>query len=288
MLKNVAGIWFESKTAEDEYVVRTYDLGNGHREAVISRPVIWQEVPPELAARLGDDWRAMADRDAADKVKQEEKREANLRRAARRATTRVRRVVKVLALDSLLTLTYRGNMTDLATAKVHLKEFVRRMRRALPGWVYVCAFERQKRGAWHMHIATHKLPLQMSAKNGVKVKSFNVVRAIWRSVTGDLGGNIDQVHRKRWSRHSTARMAAYLSKYMLKAFEDGDQWSNRYSASAGVEIPDAVVTRWRGERLADLIGLVYDECSTGAVDITTWLSRWGDVFYLSTEGPPIS
>lgn len=80
MLKNVAGIWFESKTAEDEYVVRTYDLGNGHREAVISRPVIWQEVPPELAARLGDDWRAMADRDAADKVKQEEKREANLRR----------------------------------------------------------------------------------------------------------------------------------------------------------------------------------------------------------------
>lgn len=75
---------------------------------------------------------------------------------------------------------------------------------------------------------------------------------------------------------------------MLKAFEDGDQWSNRYSASAGVEIPDAVVTRWRGERLADLIGLVYDECSTGAVDITTWLSRWGDVFYLSTEGPPIS
>lgn len=120
-----------------------------------------------------------------------------------------------------------------------------------------------------MHIATHKLPLQMSAKNGVKVKSFNVVRAIWRSVTGDLGGNIDQVRRKRWSRHSTARMAAYLSKYMLKAFEDGDQWSNRYSASAGVEIPDAVVTRWRGERLADLIGLVYDECSTGAVDITT-------------------
>lgn len=288
MLKNVAGIWFESKTSPDEYVVRTYDLGNGHKEAVITRPIVWEEVEPGLAARLGDDWQAIADRDAADKAKQEEKREANLRRGARRAITRLRRFVKVLALDSLLTLTYRANMTHLPTAKVHLKEFVRRMRRALPGFVYVCAFERQKRGAWHMHIATHKLPVEMAAKNGVKVKSYNVVRAIWRSVTGDLGGNIDQVRRKRWSRHSTAKMAAYLSKYMLKAFEDGDEWSNRYSASAGVQIPEAVVTRWRGESLADLVDLVYQECASGPVQIVTWLSRWGDVFYLSSEGPPIS
>lgn len=66
MLKNVAGIWSESKTSPDEYVVRTYDLGNGHKEAVITRPIVWEEVEPGLAARLGDDWQAIADRDAAD------------------------------------------------------------------------------------------------------------------------------------------------------------------------------------------------------------------------------
>lgn len=48
MLKNVAGIWFESKTAEDEYVVRTYDLGNGHREAVISRRSSGKKSLPNL------------------------------------------------------------------------------------------------------------------------------------------------------------------------------------------------------------------------------------------------
>ena len=83
MLKNVAGIWFESKPAEDEWVVRTYQLGNGHKEAVISRPTVWQEVPPHLQQLFGDDWQQMADRDREEKA--DERREANRQRAARRA-----------------------------------------------------------------------------------------------------------------------------------------------------------------------------------------------------------
>ena len=90
----------------------------------------------------------------------------------------------------------------------------------------------------------------------------------------------------RNSRQSTGKLAAYLSKYMLKAFEDGDDWSNRYSGSAGVEIPKAVRMRFVGEQLADLIGLAYDDCASGPCEVMTWLSRWGDVFYLSSEGPP--
>lgn len=283
MLKNVAGCWFESKPAENEYEVRTLDLGNGHREAVITRPIIWQEVPPHLQALFSEHWHETAEREREEKA--EERRQANLKRAARRAKTRLRRMVKVLGLDALLTLTYRENQQDLALTKRHLKEFVRRIKRALPGFVYVAAFERQKRGAWHVHMAIHALPRELAASNGVRVKSFNVVRAIWRSVVGELGGNIDQARRKRWSQQSTGKLAAYLSKYMLKAFEEGDDWSNRYSGSAGVEIPQAVRLRFRDARLADLIGLVFDECASGAVDCTTWLSRWGDVFYLSTEGP---
>lgn len=281
MLKNVAGCWFEGKPSKTEFVVRTLDLGNGHREAVISRPVVWEEMPPHLSAMFGDHWEATAEREREETA--EERKLANLKRAARRAKTRVRRTIKVLGLDALLTLTYRANQTDLALTKKHMKEFVRRMRRALPGWVYVAAFEKQKRGAWHVHMATHALPATMKAVNGVKVKSFNVVRAIWRSVVGDLGGNIDQASRKRWSRQSTGRLAAYVSKYMLKAFEEGDDWSNRYSGSSGVEIPQAVRMRFVGDALADLIGLVYDDCAAGDVDVMTWLSPYGDVFFLSTE-----
>lgn len=281
MLKNVAGCWFESKPSPDEFEVRTLDLGNGHREAVITRPVIWEEVPPHLQALFSDHWQETADREWEEKA--EERRQANLKRAARRAKTRVRRMVKVLGLDALLTLTYRENQQDLALSKRHLKEFVRRIKRALPGFVYVAAFERQKRGAWHIHMAIHALPRELPASNGVRVKSFNVVRAIWRAVVGELGGNIDQARRKRASRQSTGKLAAYLSKYMLKAFEEGDDWSNRYSGSAGVAIPQAVRLRFKGAALAELIGLVFDEVAVGSCDCTTWLSRWGDVFYLSTE-----
>lgn len=284
MLKNVAGTWFQSKPSPDEWDVRTYDLGNGHREAVITRPTIWEEVDPGLARVLGEDWERIQERDRLES--EEDRRIANLKRAARRAKTRIRRTIKVLGLDAMLTLTYKANQTDLALTKRHMKEFVRRMRRALPGWVYVAAFEKQKRGAWHVHMATHALPSTMKAANGVKVKSFNVVRAIWRSVVGELGGNIDQARRKRFSQQSCAKLASYLSKYMMKAFDEGDEWSNRYSGSQGTEIPEAVRLRFRGESLAQLIGLVYDEVAAGPVEIMSWLSGYGDVFFLSTEGPP--
>lgn len=285
MLKNVAGCWFESKPSPDEFTVRTFDLGGGHREAVITRPTIWQEVPPHLQKLFSDHWHESAERDRVEG--EAERKEANRKRAARRAKTRLRRTVKVLGLDALLTLTYRANQCDLALCKRHLKEFVRRMRRAIPGFVYVAAFERQKRGAWHVHMAIHALPRELPARNGVRVKSFNVVRAVWRAVVGDeLGGTINQQRRKWHSQQSTGRLAAYLSKYMLKAFEDGDDWSNRYSGSAGTEIPEAVKMSFRGATMAELIGLVFDDVAAGDCELMTWLSRYGDVFFISTELRP--
>lgn len=284
MLKNVAGCWFESKPAPDEWTVRTYDLGNGHHEAVISRPTIWEEVPPHLQRLFNDDWLDRQERDREEG--EEERREANRRRAARRAKTNVRRKVKVLGLDALLTLTYKANQTDLALCKTHLKEFVRRIKRALPGFLYVAAFEPQKRGAWHVHMAIHALPRELPASNGVKVKSFNVVRAIWRSVVGDLGGNIDQARRKRASSQSSAKLASYLSKYMLKAFEEGDDWANRYSGSTGIKLPEAVKRTFRGAKLAELMGLVCDAIAVSRSEISSWLSRFGDLFFMSTLNPP--
>lgn len=267
---------FEGKPIDDEFVLTVHDLGNGHREAVVRQAIGWEHVHTLTVAEASYLEDKYGERDA------EEKREANLQRSARRAKTRVRRLVKSMGLDALLTLTYRANQTDLELSKRHLKEFVRRVKRVIPGFGYVACFEQQERGAWHVHMAVHKLPLKLAASNGVKVKSYGVIRAIWRSVTGELEGNIDQARRKRNSGRSSAKLASYLSKYMLKAYAEGDAWSNRFSASQH-SIPEPQRAVFRGSSLREMIELSYAFAADGVCEITSWLSRFGDTFYLSTQ-----
>ena len=166
------------------YDLVRHPLGNGHFEYRATPIKTWEDMGElsELVYQF-----RLESMEAA----KEERRQENLERAAKRARTRVRHLCKAAGVDSLLTLTYAANMTDWASLKRHMKEFNRRMAKLIPGWFYVAAFERQERGAWHAHMAVHRLPAQLSASNGVKVKSFNVIRAVWRSVTGELGGNID-------------------------------------------------------------------------------------------------
>ena len=276
MLRNVCGQWYFGKRSSSTWQMSVLDLGNGHKETTISRPIEWEDV-----ALTATDLAELARDKTAEELA--ERREANRRRAAQRAKTRVRRLVKVMGLDALLTLTYRDNQCDLALMKRHFEAFTRRMRRLVPGFRYVAAFERQKRGAWHAHLAIHRLPRELPSRTGVRVKSYNIVRAVWRDVVGDLGGNIDQQRRKRGSRQSAGKLAAYLSKYMVKAFAEGDDWSNRYSASSA-DVPEPVRLRFVAESLADLVGLAFTEVAAGDEVGTMWLSRFGDVFYLSSEG----
>ncbi|MDC6168336.1 rolling circle replication-associated protein [Paucibacter sp. XJ19-41] len=276
MLRLIDGVFYEGKPS-DEFELSVHRLGNGHAEASVRRMVWWSEIGPASADEL-EVWR----RDLAES--EEERREANRGRAARRATTKVRRLVKAAGMDALLTLTYRVLQTDLALCKKHLKEFVRRMRRLIPGWQYIAAFERQERGCWHVHMAIHKLPMNLPASNGVKVKSYNIVRAVWRSVVGQDNGNIDQSRRKAFSRRSSAKLASYLSKYMLKAFQDGDDWANRYSSGGLGALPQPERVRFQSERFADLVALAYEEVAMHACEIWTSLRRsWSGIAF---DGPP--
>lgn len=259
MLRLIDGVLYEGRPAE-EFELSIHQLGGGHAEASIRRCTWWEELRPATSDEL-ELWRQHHE-DSAD-----ERREANRKRAARRATTNVRRLVKVAGMDSLLTLTYRSLQLDLALCKKHLKEFIRRMRRLIPGWQYVAAFERQERGAWHVHLAIHKLPMNLPASNGVKVKSYNIVRAVWRSVVGSDNGNVDESRRRKFSSHTTAKIAAYISKYMLKAFEDGDDWKNRYS-SGGLDSPPPP-TRVRSTSLVDLIAAAYSQVAMHACEVWT-------------------
>jgi hypothetical protein len=235
MLKIVDGIPLIGKST-GAYRVRAVDLGHGHVEVVTSRVIEWQEAEWSDQV-MADHLQVVAD---FERDNPEEIEERDRKRSARRAKTRVRRQCKAMGADTLLTLTYRALVTDLGLCKADLKEFARRVYRVLPGFRGIAIFEPQDRGAWHVHIATAGIPTLLPSKSG-DFRSYNVLRAIWRSVTKEREGNVDVQRRRRHCRKSAAQIAAYLSKYMGKAFmEWGDKGRNRSTTFGAVTVPDMV------------------------------------------------
>lgn len=243
---------YRSHTGGGYEVVR-HDLGNGHMECFVRPLVTWEHVCELSDLAYANYLQARQDSAA-------ERRQLNLNRACRRAQVRIRQRCKAAGVNSLATLTYRVNMTDLATAKAHLKAFTRKVRRVISGFFYIAVFERQGRGAWHIHLAIHKLP-KVLPHAGAKVKSWSVMRALWLSVVGDLGGNFDEQarHFKPGHRRAPWKVAAYLSKYLGKAFVDMDGGANRYSSSDCITLPASVRMRFAGYALGDVLALVLDD-----------------------------
>ena len=276
MFRIVDGMAYEGKVSDTRWIVTQHDLGNGHREVVAQKAVDWEERGPvhEDAKPLTED-------------EQAERDESNRKRAARRAKTRVRRLCKAQGLDTLLTLTYRGNQTDLELCKSHFVKLKDRLRKALGGWSYVAAFEPQKRGAWHVHVAIHRLP-RVILRQGVKVKSWNVIRSMWRDIAGEWGGNVDVGGKgARRKLKSPAKCAAYLSKYILKCFEAGADWSKRYLSSR-CEIPQGVRTVLEHVGITEarhLMAMAFEWATEGREAVTLYLSRFGDTFYVAGEVP---
>ena len=136
-------------------------------------------------------------------------------------------------------------------------------------------------------MATLALPASLQNKNGVKVKSFDLIRSIWRGVAKDRGGNIDVSRRKRNSKRSPARLAAYLSKYITKAFEEGAKWSNRWTKFGDFDTPRAVQL---GEfpTMLDAIRAAYALALDVQVTASSFVSKWGDAFFVAFESQPRS
>lgn len=236
------------------YDLRVHELGP-HVEATAMPRYGWEEVAAVTTTALAD---ASESTDSAwvdggwqplEQTEQQlfERAARNRERSARRARTSVRRLVKAKGLDTMLTLTYRSNVLERAVTMHHLDLLIKRVRRIIPGFQYVAVLERQKRGAWHAHLAVERIQSHYMHK-GALVRSYDLLRAIWRGVVGDLGGNID-VSRNKRSRRSSSRVAAYLSKYIGKGLgtvEEGDS----YSAS-GRALPRPTVIRHPGSDYPD-------------------------------------
>lgn len=272
------------REATDRCTVKAYDLGGGQVEIVGQR--VYQYRPLDEFDMGYSGWQ-IGDF-VPDKTPEEiaEREEKNRERAAKRATANVRRLCKVMGANTLLTLTYRANQTDLALCKKHLKEFVRRIRTVLPKFQAVAAFERQERGAWHVHMAVERIPADLLAK-GVKLKSFNLIRRIWRSVVGELEGNIDVSAGKRNQTRSAARIAGYISKYITKAFEEGDAFVNRWTKFGDCKVPKAIDFGQCGsERVA--FEVAFNLIAADQVVRNMCRSRFGDFFFIVVEKPDVA
>lgn len=243
--------------------LKILNLGHGHLEAVVLPRYGWTESAAlEERARL-DLAEILSSGDLhlteAEKLA---KLVENKERATRRARTKVRRLAKAKGLTTLLTLTYRENMLERDRMQRDLDVFLKRVRRVIPGFQYVCVFERQKRGAWHAHLAVEKV-LSHYLSGGKLVRSYDLLRSMWRAVVGSDNGNVDVSRNKRLQR-SAAKLAAYLSKYIGKTFDQSEKHVNAYSAS-GRCLPRALMFRSNSTLLmwavGDLLELIQLEVS---------------------------
>lgn len=280
MIRIIDGVAYEV-TRSGSFKVKAHDLGNGHLEVSYRK----QEVMSELdwtKARIGDHedmmekWR---------ETHEDERRERALKVAANRAKTRARKLCKANGVDTMLTLTYRANETDLAKCKADLKAFNRRMVKLLPEFGFIAFFERQKRGAWHVHMATARIPAAFERVNATgqryKVKSFDVIRAIWRSVTEERGGNIDISRRKRSDR-TAARIASYIAKYIAKSFAEGEKGSNRWTKYGFTDIPKPVDLGTVTNGL-DALDVAFALMGKTHQVVTNFFSHFGDWGFFSCE-----
>jgi hypothetical protein len=142
----------------------------------------------------------------------------------------------------------------------------------------------------HVHVACHKLP-QHAVRKGQKILGWRLGTTIWRSIVGQdnglvfVGGKPGAKGRKR-AKMSAAKMAQYVSKYIMKDYASAPEESNRYSRSNGAPMCAPTRLRLTGCDMADLIGAVF-ECRDGDVVVSHRLGSFRDAYWLCTEPDPV-
>lgn len=265
------------------YKISGIEFANGQMEMTARAEVVYEEDETRDAERLANlRWK---NEELPEVIKEREERSRI--KAVQRARRTVRHLCKAIGADTMLTFTYRENQTDLSLMKRHINEFNRRLWRLLPDFVGVATFEPQKRGAWHCHMATTRIASRLLDARGYRVKSYDLLRSVWRSVTKSLGGTVNVRKPKGASQHSPARIAAYMSKYMAKMWEHIAPGANRFSRFGKVGLPRRVHLGYV-ENLHEAICVCYgfaadDQRVTGA-----FLPSFKDSFWIAFERVPQS
>jgi hypothetical protein len=210
------------------------------------------------------------------------KAERSAAKAAARARKNCRHKIKHAGFKQLLTLTYKKNMTDLDWCRRDFAAWLRIMRRLIPGFRAVYGFERQKRGAWHVHVACDALPVLMHYK-GSKVKSWKVGTAVWRGIVREGGLCFVGGRSGGHNRHQSAgRIAGYISKYLTKENADGESGRRMWDSTRELTPPAAVTFDLPDMSMADAIALAF-QLLPGESILKHVLNKRGDLWFLHTE-----
>lgn len=295
MERIVHGILFEGTRVPDAWDVRTWRK-NGVMERSARQVIEWEEKGPAPRPVGWDEYLAQFEgQKLLDRLKEREQHvidlaAAALKKAAQRAKQACRRIIIAEGFDELLTITYRENQEDRALCKKHFKEWVRRIRRAIPGFAYCASFERQDRGAMHVHLATHKLPKKVTYRGKV-MEGWRLGTAIWRAIVGKTPEGLDNglcfvggKSKNGWPRPpmTLAQLAAYVSKYIMKDYEECPAGSNRYSRSEGDKPEKSEVLRLTNCTLEELLQVTF-EMGEGDILVSWRLGRHKDSMWLVTE-----
>lgn len=260
-----------------------HDLGHGQIEAAVTPIYRWFEAEPlsplALAHRVEcASQPILVSQNDLDRLASE-----SSNRSTRRACTKVRRLAKFKRLDTMLTLTYAENQTDRELIQQHHAAFARRVKKIIPGFEYVTVFERQKRGAWHAHMAVARVK-SVYLVNGTLRPSWDLLRSIWRSVIGG-GGNVDVKAPGRPGR-SISKLACYLTKYISKDIGLAlVKYQNSYQSS-GRDLPDSIVIEVTGtaqQAALDALTLCLPEWATGTLHQSPQLKHGGYFFAISPD-----
>lgn len=294
MERIINGVLFKGERVSNAWDVSTFEV-NGHKEVSARQVIEWTEVGfnersplswAEYIAQYDYDPEKQKRLQAEHLEELEEKRQKSLKKAAQRAQTMCRRLIKASNFREMLTITYRENQGDRELCKSHFKEWVRRMKTAFPKWQYCAAFERQERGAMHVHCATNKLPKHCHYR-GKKHESWLVGTLIWREIVGADNGLVFVGGKPRWGdkrrrNQSLAKIASYVSKYIMKDYADCPEGSNRYSRSNAIDLPKPTKLRITDCTMTELVSLVF-EVLPGHVVVSHRIGDWQDSYWLCTE-----
>lgn len=215
---------------------------------------------------------------------QAERDKENRARATKLARQNVRYLVKASAADHMLTFSYRDNVIDRAKVAADWKRFVRRFKKRYPNWRYVTVRESQERGSFHLHVAVSGrqdirwllrcwlLSIGQSEEDvnawivdGVKLGERSLGAVNVQAPNRRWGGS-----QKQWKRD---KLAAYLTKYIGKEFEESEKFSKKYWHSDNCAKP--IIERFwlRAKTFEEAVIEAHDIVMYSGV---TSKSMWGD------------
>lgn len=268
------------------FVVRHRMFVDGQQE-VVAFPVNQWHTLEELRARPRGLRGVREARDGENQGDVVSRSEKSLKTSVERSKRMVRLRCKAIAADRLLTFSTRANITDVKVWAKIWDTFRRRMSK-LKNFQYVAVLERQKRGAWHIHVA-------VSGR-----QDWKILRAMWLVVLRDVGtdgGMYDSIKdfkkylvRKQLSGKGRAMrhlIATYIAKYIGKDVDESTFNKKRYWTSKGIEVPEVQPWAWFGEgsNRGEVIQAAFDCADAIGADFDNAQRFWNrgiGVFWMAT------